>query len=173
MGLSQKRNKSGAPTEDSSSLVSQPLTIQRHKIRALCVMSPSMCSPGTLTGVVFQTHSVLIYGLFSQTLALYLFFYFFCSCLCSYNIFAKTLGLHCCHRDSVRRDKKAYYRQCLRFQVFWHSGLQIKRKKCPPGLENVALHIKCSSLAGSTEWQLFWNISCLYSDSYKIWLNRG
>lgn len=167
MGLSQKRNKGGAPTEDSSSLVSQPLTIQLHKIRALCVMSPSMCSLGTLTGVVFQTHSVLIYGLFSQTLAL-LFIYLFCSCLCCHNIFAKTLGLHCCHHDSVRRDKKTYYRQFLRFQVFWHSGLQIKRKKWPPGLENVALHIKSSSLAGSTEWQLFWNTSCLYSDSSLI-----
>lgn len=163
MGLSQKRNKSGAATEEESSLVSQPLTIQLHKIRALCVMSPSMCSLGTLTGVVFQTHSVLIYGLFSQTLALYLFIF---AVVCVATI--SSPRLYCCHHDSVRRDKKAYYRQFLWFQVFWHSGLQIKRKKCPPGLEDVALHIKSSSLAGSTEWQLLWNISCVYSDSSLI-----
>lgn len=116
----------------------------------------------------FRHIQCLFMDCFLKRWPFYLFIYLFCSCLCCHNIFAKTLGLHCCHHDSVRRDKKTYYRQFLRFQVFWHSGLQIKRKKCPPGLENVALHIKSSSLAGSTEWQLFWNTSCLYSDSSLI-----
>lgn len=128
-------------------------------------MSPSMCSLGTLTGVVFQTHSVLIYGLFSQTLALYLFFL---------QLFVLLQYLRQDSWTSLLPPRQCEERQeSLLLTVpsvssFWHSGLQIKRKKCPPGLEDVALHIKSSSLAGSTEWQLLWNISCVYSDSSLI-----
>lgn len=175
MGLSQKRNKGGAPTEDSSSLVSQPLTIQLHKIRALCVMSPSMCSLGTLTGVVFQTHSVLIYGLFSQTLAL-LFIYLFIlqlfvlpQYLCQDSWTSLLPPRQCEERQENLLSTVPSVSSVL---TQWFAD---KKKKMPTRVGECGITYKIQltcrqhRLAAVLEHKL----SLFRLLSYKIWLNRG
>lgn len=104
VGLSIK--KLCAPSEKKVLLhwcKAQPWAMLRHKNRALCAVSPSLCSLGILTVQVFRP----IRCLFMDPLFKHFSF------LCHRYIFAKPLGLHCCHHDGLRRDRKAHYRHCL------------------------------------------------------------